>query len=172
MFKKPDVNKPRLRLDINKELVIDETFFNCFREKYPKSPITKLKDAKNILKDFHLEVANVISTERDGFELPMVGNLIVLSCERPNKDKASKMVDFKKSAELGVVVRHTNFETDMKICKIGFTMGALKYKIKMAGIWKFKATQSFSRIISKNYKKNYKTFIEIPKYKFISTLFK
>jgi hypothetical protein len=171
-FKKPDVKKPRLRLNENRKSLVSKEFFEYYKDKNPDTTIDSLKTFKNVLNTFHTELAKTISTTRDGFELPMIAYILVVSCERPKKENSISMFDFKQSSELGVGVKHVNFDTDTKLCKIMTTLSPIKYKFALSPLWSFKATKTFRKIVSDNYKKFYSLFYELPKNKKVSHLFK
>lgn len=171
-FKKPDLHKPRLRLDKPKTALVSKEFLKYYLKKNPEAEIRTVTKMREVMARFHEEVANIISTTRDGFELPMIGYIVVASCDRPHKKNSEGMYDFKKSAELNAGVKHINFDTDMKLCKILFTLYPIKYKFTLSKLWCFKATKRFRKIVSTNYKKNYQIFFELKRYMKVSSLFR
>ena len=107
---------------------------------------------------------------RDGVELPeSLGYIFIGSCSpikrRPN-------IDFKKSAQYGILTTHKNWNSDNKLMKIFFVNSLVKYKLKNKQLWAFAPHREFKRNASKHYVEEWMKYISINSNKKVSMLFK
>lgn len=166
-FRKPDLKAPRFRPKSVHVLNIE--LFKKFKKKFPEHNIT-YEEFRNIVCTYNQELADAIIEYRDGIELPeSLGHIFIGSC--PTMTKRIN-VDYKKSAQYGVVTQHRNWDSDNKVMKIFFTNHQVRYKLKNREIWAFVANRSFKRKASKLYLEDYTKYMYINNNKKISMLFK
>lgn len=166
-FKRPDVKAPRFREKSVHVLGLD--LFKRFKKKHPEYDIS-YDDFKSIINTYNIKLGEGVMEYRDGVELPeSLGYVFIGSCSpmitRPN-------IDFKKSAQYGVVTTHRNWDSDNRLMKIFFTNNLVKYKIKNKQIWHFVPNREFKRKASKNYLEEWSKYIMIDSKKKVSWVFK
>jgi len=166
-FKKPDVKGPRFR---EKSVhVLNIALYKRFKEKFPEYDIS-YADFKKVIHTYNTKLSEGIIEYRDGVELPeSLGYIFIGSC--PTLTKRLN-VDYKKSAQYGVVTTHKNWDSDNKVMKIFFTNNEVKYKIQNKQIWVFLPNREFKRKASKNYIEDYNKYIMVNNNKKISMMFK
>jgi len=166
-FKKPDLKGPRYRAKNKHVLTVD--LYKKFKSKFPEHSITYTQ-FREIIIGYNQELADAIIEYRDGIELPeSLGHIFIGSC--PSMTKRVN-IDYKKSAQYGVVTQHKNWDSDNKVMKIFFTNHQVRYKIKNREIWAFVANRDFKRKASKLYLEDYTKYMYINNNKKISMLFK
>jgi len=122
-FKKPDLNAPRFRP--KKTNILNSNFLKSFIEANPKYKDISLDDIKSIVRTFNGKIWDNVIEVRDGIELPeQLGNIFIAS----TKKRKGIIIDYNKSAELGYVVNHKNWDTDGLLGKICYTNIESKYK--------------------------------------------
>lgn len=167
-FLKADLSAPRYRTV--KRGLAGKPLYASFYKKHPdlKGVISNIQ-YREIVKEFNKEIMEAVCENRDGVELPeSLGFLFIGAIKYTRSQKA---IDYTKSRELNKTVYHKNWDTDMKIGKLIFTMLPAKYKMKDGNMWAFKASRKFSRMVSKNFKFNYERYMDITHQR-ISHLFK
>lgn len=166
-FKKPDLKAPRFR---EKSVhVLSTKLYKRFKKKFPEHNIT-FDQFKNIVNTYNIKLGEGIMEHRDGVELPeSLGYIFIGSCpplvRRPN-------IDFKKSAQYGIVTTHKNWNSDSRLMKIFFTNNLVKYKIKNKQIWLFAPNRDFKRNASKVYSEEWNKYIMIDSGKKVSAVFR
>jgi hypothetical protein len=166
-FRKPDLKAPRFRP--KSVHVLSVTLYKKFRKKFPEHELTYTQ-FRNIVCTYNQELADAIIEYRDGIELPeSLGHIFIGSCPAMTK---RVNVDYKKSAQYGVVTQHRNWDSDNKVMKIFFTSHQVRYKLKNREIWAFVANREFKRKASKLYLDDYTKYMYINNNKKISMLFK
>lgn len=167
VFKKPDVKAPRFR---EKSVhVLGVKLYKKFKRKFPEHDIS-YADFKNIVNTYNTKLGEGVMEYRDGVELPeSLGYIFIGSCApmvtRPN-------IDFKKSAQYGILTTHKNWDSDSRLMKIFFTNYLVKYKVKNKQIWLFSPNREFKRKASKNYIEEWNKYIMIDSKKKVSSVFK
>jgi len=164
----PDVHSPRFRKE-SVQTVTDEMAKNIQKEVFACKSMP-LTDIKNIIKEFNLEVANLVVQKRDGVELPsQIGHLFIGTCQRA----VNKNVDYLKTKTLKHVVQHRNWESDNHLAKIFFTTFASRYrKFKNNDLWSFEASRAFKREVAREYPKKWKMYVQVDPHIKISSLFR
>lgn len=167
MCRKPDLTAPRFRpkaLHIMKQ----ETFLK-FQEKYPDLGLT-YEQFEEIVVRYNGNTWLTAVNERDGVELPeSMGNVFIGTCKRA---RVRRNPDFVKSAELGTVVPHRNWETDNKLAKIFYSSNSSRYRFRGRELWSFKGTREFTRTVAKTFPKKWKQYVVIENMRNIAWLFK
>lgn len=161
-----DVLKPRYRKDKDLKIkLVSHKFFEVFSQKYPKNKIDDYSKMREVLKCFHEEVTDVISTEREGFDLMNIAYLITVGYEPEDNvlQEGKKYINQKLTNEYGKVIPYLNLDTDGKFCKIFVSMELPKYKFKYKKSWGFTACRPFKKKVSIEFKKNYNRFIVLDK---------
>lgn len=144
-------------------------FGNHFLMKYPKYKGIPHKAIYKIISTFSKEMINAAIENRDGIELPAnLGYCFIGSCPCPKKFNT----DQRKSAELGIKVRHWNFETDNNLAKIFYTNYNKKTMFLFRDMWLFYPCKKFRKATSIAYLKDWKKYIQVESYKHISSLYR
>lgn len=163
----PDIKAPRFRKTTRNTVVksiVKDIKNQVFAAKYLSE-----SQIKKIILEFNKEICNTVIDKRDGVEIPsQIGHLFVGSCPRSKK----KVVDFKKTAEVGKAVQHMNWESDSHLAKIFFTTFASRYKFKNNELWGFTATRDFKRSLSKSYPEKWNMYLQVDPRKKISNVFR
>jgi hypothetical protein len=166
-FKKPDLKAPRFREKSVQVLQVD--LFKKFKKKFPEYEMT-YEQFKQIIITYNNKVAEGIIEYRDGVELPeSLGYIFIGSCPAMTK---RVNIDYKKSAQYGVITQHRNWGSDNKVMKIFFTNNLVKYKLQNKDIWVFVPNREFRRTASKCYLQDYNKYMMINNNRKISMLFK
>ena len=166
-FKKPDLKGPRFREKSVKVLSVD--LYKRFKLKYPEHDIS-FEEFKKIIQTYNENLYNGIIEYRDGVELPeSLGYMFIGSCPALTK---RINVDYKKSAQYGVVTQHRNWDSDNKTMKIFFTNQLVKYRVQNKQIWMLVPGREFKRTASKMYIEDYNKYMVVNNNKKISMLFK
>jgi hypothetical protein len=155
-FNNPNITGPRYRPEVYN--VMNQKFFDSFREKYPKYKHLDNSQLKKIGKTFNQAIYHGVIDNRDGIELPeQIGWLFIGTCQQSKKQNT----DFAKSKQYGVRVSNNNWATDGKLAKIFFSNFAPKHKIKHREYWKFEACREFKRSVAKTYPENWNIYVEV-----------
>lgn len=155
-IKPNDRKAKRFRYSAGRINVLNKELFEHYKELYPKTEID-YKTFKLIIKVAHDVILDIIINDRDGYQFPFMLGYIFVGSYIP----VTKPVDHKKSLEIGYEVRHNNYETDGRACKIFYSSYASKYKLVNRQLWKFTPHRNFKDTVSSNFKKNYKLYKEI-----------
>jgi len=167
VFKRPDINAPRFR---EKSVhVLNLKLYKKFKKKFPEHDIS-YADFKNIINTYNVKLGEGIIEYRDGVELPeSLGYIFIGSCAammtRPN-------IDYKKSAQYGILTTHKNWNSDNRLMKIFFTNYLVKYKVKNKQIWLFSGNRDFKRKASQHYSEDWNKYIMVDSKQKVSTVFK
>lgn len=156
LFRKPDLKAPRNRPQVLR--LVHKDFYNCFRRDNPA--FSYLSDAQilEILTAYHGFIWDAVVNTRDGVELPEnIGTIWLGSCPR----KKHPNIDFKKSAELGFIVQHQNWESDQFLAKIFYSNFETRYKFKFHDLWGFEAVRQFKRKVGEVFPANYTRYIHV-----------
>ena len=165
-FKKPNIKAPRFRPAVHS--ILNQEFFEKFKQKHPEYKSLDNAVIKNVIKTFNISVYQNVIENRDGIQLPeQVGWLFIGSCQQSKK----KNVDFAKSLKYGVTVTNNNFDTDGKLAKIFFTNFAPKHKMKNREFWSFVACRDFKRSVAKTYAENWNMYVAIDSTKKLNTTY-
>jgi len=152
-FNKPDLNAPRFKK--KRESMLNNNFYKELNKKYPECKNLSKSEVREIIEAFNNEIIETIITDRNGFELPEgLGYLFIAA----TKVKKKKVVDYKNSLEHGILITHKNWDTDGYVGKIVYTNYKAKYRFKNAQIWGFSASRTFSRYMSREFKKRWNTY--------------
>jgi len=163
---KPNMRSIRYRR--SSRSVLDRTLLKAFKKKYPEYNSLNIVDFKNIIKTFNGNIRQGVIEHRNGIELPEgLGYVFIGTCP-PSK---RRIIDFKKSSELGVCVTHKNWESDNHLMKIFYTNYSTKYPFHNKQLWVFKPVKQFRHTASVAYKNNYSKYIEVSSHLKISTIF-
>lgn len=155
-IKKPDVKAPRFRPDVYN--VLNNEFFENFRNRYPKYKHFDNATLKQIAKLFNQTVYQTVINTRDGVQLPeSIGWLFIGTCQQSKKSN----IDFAKSHTYGMTVSNNNWATDGKLAKIFYTNYAPKIKMKNKEYWKFVACREFKRAVAKTYPENWNMYVVV-----------
>jgi hypothetical protein len=153
-FKKPDVKASRYRPEAYS--LLNNKFFEKFKDKYPKYKDITNSDLRKIIKRFNEQVCNTVVEKRDGIQLPeQIGWLFIGACESSKKQN----IDYAKSNKYGIRVTNNNWNTDGRLAKIFFTNYAPKHKMKNREFWGFVACRNFKRSVAKAFSENWNTYI-------------
>lgn len=160
-----DRKKPRRNLSILTKNLITKECFNEYLKEHPNSKLT-YNNFKKVMKVMNEEIIHTIAYYKDGYELPLLGYFIVLSCETSFKDEKNKgrFIDFGASLKNKKLIKHLNYDTDMRMPKIFFTMYPMKYKFIYRQFWKFEPSRGFKKLVSNSFRENHRKFVEISKY--------
>jgi hypothetical protein len=163
---KPNIHAIRYRRSFR--TVLDRQLLKSFKKKYPEYKTITFADLKKIIQTFNGNIRQGVIEHRNGVELPEgLGFIFIGTCPPTKK----RVIDFKKSAELGVCVTHKNWESDNHLMKIFYTNYSTKYPFQNKQVWLFKPVKQFRHTASVEYKNNYSKYIEISPYLKISTIF-
>jgi hypothetical protein len=156
-FKAPDLNSPRYRPSTFKVMRME--LFRKFLTKYPEYKWKyNYDDFEKMIVIFNEALCKEAMENRDGIELPEgLGNIFLGTCWKPKKDN----INFKESVIQGRVITNHNHETDGKLCKIFYTNYKDKYKFVNRNLWMFKPSETFQKLGSDNYLKDWKKYIHI-----------
>lgn len=120
-----------------------------------------IKDAKlfkKIIVEMNKLIVDTIVYTRDGIELPeQLGYMFLGTCQ----PKVRKNVDFKTTDHYLKVIQHRNWESDSYLAKIFYTNYETKYKFKFNDLWGFKAAREFTKLVGREYPKNWKMYIQV-----------
>lgn len=158
-----DLYKPRLRKKrIYNFKLINKDFFEIYRQIYPNSSIDTFEKMKKVLHAVNQRIIEKVSTTREGVEFAKLAKMVVVSyIPRTsiliNTDHYINIVETKKSNK---VVKFTNFHTEGRCCRLLYSMDLIKYKFVFRNLWQFNATRLFTRTMSKEFRKDYKKFVE------------
>lgn len=167
MIKKPDLNAPRFRP--TRLALLDKDFFKRFREKFPEYKDRPESELRSIIQTYNEKIWQAALTNREGAEFPEgLGYLFIGSCKSPKKFNT----DFSTSQELGIKARHRNFESDNYLAKIFYTNYASKYRFRHRDLWQFKGVRTFTRKVGEVYPENWKMYIEVDNFAYISRIFR
>lgn len=164
---KPDLNAPRFRPKVLN--LMNQQLFERFRLKHPTIDIT-YEQFQTIVETYNGNTWETVVKERDGAELPEgLGNMFVGACPRSRK---RRNVDFKKSAELGTIVSHKNWESNNKLGKIFYSNYSSRYRFRGRELWSFQAVRQFKRAASQNFRKNWTIYVPVENIRNIARIFK
>tara|TARA_R110002126_G_scaffold147158_1_gene293181 strand:- start:1945 stop:2529 length:585 start_codon:yes stop_codon:yes gene_type:complete len=166
-FNKPNLKAPRFRE--KQHIVYNKKLYKEFLKKFPEHVNVTLLEFKKIIETFNGMMWQGVIDNRNGVELPEgLGYVFIASCI-PSKTK--KNVDFKKSAEYGVITNHKNWDSDNFLMKIFFTNTKVRYNLPNKELWSFYPVRAFKRKASKIYKENWAKYIAVDNTKRITTIF-
>lgn len=166
-FKNPDLNAPRYRP--KRPNLLNKEFCTEFRERYPEYSSLSDKAIKDKVKFINQIIADAITTERDGVELPQkLGYIFIGSCPA----KKSSNIDYASSRKLGVNVQFQNWNTDNNVSKIFYTNTESRYHFKFCHLWAFKGSRELRKAVSEAFKENWMNYVRVDNYKLISRLFR
>lgn len=149
-----DRKAKRFRASRGRTNILTKELFEAYKESHPNSEINDFKTFKSIIKDFNESIVNLVTTDRDGFQLPYNLGTIFLGAYKPSTNP----IDRRTSEKLGYEVKHKNYETDGLACKIFYSSYIVKYKLAHRQLWLFSPHRSFKTRASNSFKKNYKLF--------------
>jgi hypothetical protein len=166
VFKGPDVKGKRFRPEVHH--IMDQKFFNAFREKHKRFKDVSDKDLRTICNTFHKVFWETVIDTRDGVELPEnIGHIFIGTCQTSKK----KNIDFAKSTKYGVIVTNNNWDTDGKLAKIFYTTLQNKYRFSNRECWAFNGCRLFKRGVAKTYSTNWPIYIQVDPMKKIRKMF-
>ena len=130
---------------------------------YSKTNLTyAFKEIKNVLNVFNDNVIDEVIGNRDGITLPgSLGRMFIGSCK-----VKTKVLDYKKSQELGKKVYHQNHDSNGYVAKIFYTLVSTNYKLRNSRMFKFKNAElyglktafNFHRKVAKIYPNQWKMY--------------
>lgn len=141
------------------------------RKEVPQSRGIKNRHfASIILKCFHYYLIEEVIDKRDGFLLPeQLGHIFLGTCNRPKNMKTNYKLAYENN---GLDIKHENWESDQKLCKIFYTNFSNKYRFHNQELWAFVPLRSFKKRVSVAYREYWKRYIVIEPYKKISYYYK
>ena len=170
-FRIPDLKAPRFRksrFSLLNNGYRRKIYFD-FLKKYPKYKGMPPTTIRKVLVAFSEEMIKNAIDNRDGVELPAnLGYCFIGVCPNPKKYN----IDKQKSKDLRVVVRHRNFESDNYLCKIFYSNFTPKSKFQHRDLWNFIPGRNFKKAVSLAFPKNWKRYIQIENYRYISEVFR
>ena len=153
-FDKADPKGPRVRKNHTKMLT--KEFFKALRKKHPYLKNYTDRQIRLVVKSVHAKMREIISETRDGLSLPNeLGNIILGAC----KVDTPYSPELKRSAELGIVVHHKNWNSNGWICKVCYSSYAAKYRYKNSSLWAFEALKHLKKDVSRAFTKDHKKYI-------------
>lgn len=166
-FKAPELSAPRFR---KKSLgFLNKNIFDLFITNNPRYKNLDINLFKNIVNTYNKRLMESVVNNSEGLKLPeSLGIVFIASCEKPKKINP----DYKKSAELGSIVNHRNWDSDNHLCKIFYTNYGLEYRLRDREIWSFKASKQFRANVSKAFIKNHNFYRLVDSNIKISELFR
>jgi hypothetical protein len=165
-IRKPDLNAPRFKEKRISVLTLDT--YKKFILKYPKYKHITVTQFKDIVKTFNANIAEGITENRNGVELPEgLGFIFMGSCPKSKQ----KNIDYKKSLEFGVEAVHKNWDSDNRLLKIFYTNVNTKYPFRNKQVWAFKAVKQFRKAASDAFKEDWLKYIEVEPTEKISAMF-
>lgn len=166
-FRKPDLHAPRYRS--TRKNILNEAFYNSFREAHPHFAYLTNKDIKSIVTEVNGKIWQRVIDKRDGVELPeRLGYIFIGSCP----PKRSPNRDYFMSKKLETEIRHRNWESDNFLAKIFYTNYGNKYRFQFAKLWGLSPTRDFSRTVGKTYPSQYNLYVQVEDKKTINELFR
>lgn len=148
---------------------MNQELFHKFRIKHPGVNIS-YEQFQLIIETYNGNTWKTAVESRDGAELPEgLGNIFIGACKRPTKRRNP---DFKKSAELGTIVVHRNWESNNKLGKIFYSNYASKYRFKGRELWSFQGVRQFKRSTSAEFRKNWNRYVAVENIRNIARVFK
>lgn len=166
-IRKPDLNAPRFRP--SRYNLMDKDFFDRFKEKFPQHKDLSNAELRSIVESYNGLIWESAIENRDGAELPeSLGYIFIGSCPSPKGEN----IDFPLSQETGIPSRHRNFESDNYLAKIFYTNYANKYKFRHRELWQFKGERDFTRKVSEVYPENWKMYVQVDNFSYISKMFR
>ena len=164
-FKAPDLKGVRFRPKM--PTVLNKAFYKLVRDSYPDITLSD-KEIKKIIWIANEVLKEKVIEKRDGVEFPeQLGYLFIGSVPETKEGN----VDYKKSIELGKLVRHKNYETDGLTAKIFYTNFETSYHFRFHELWAFKPMQTFKKYVGKTYPERYTRYIRVDNYRKISRIF-
>ena len=165
-FNKPDVKASRVRKPVFRVSV--PKILKRLKKKNLELKDISVADFKQIIKDFSYFMREKAFTERDGIELPEGLGFVFIASVKIRKE----VIDIPRSLEIGVKLLAKNWETDGMSPKIMYTNFAMKYKFSTRQIWSFRGTRDFKREVSKEFRQDWKKFIQTTNTKRIVDFYK
>lgn len=166
-IKRPDLKAPRFR-------PCSFPLFNrefCRKIRKQHKELSQLSDdtIKAIIHTCGQVVQEKVVEVRDGVELPeQLGFLFIGSTPATKNGN----INYKKSIELGLEVRHKNWETDELTGKIFYTNYGAKYRFKFRETWRFLPVRQFKRYVAVKYPANYLNYVKINSHIKVSWMFR
>ena len=155
-FKKPNVKGPRFRQEMF--TIVDRSFIDNLKKKYPKYSKLSEADVRKIIKVFNETFWKEVIETRDGVELPEgLGQVFIATCRNPKREN----IDFAKSNKYGILITNKNWDTDGRLAKIFYTSYSTKYKFVNRECWEFIACRNFKRTVAKTYPENWNMYVQI-----------
>jgi hypothetical protein len=154
-FKSPNLKGKRRRSKV-------ASFANrqLYKEYCKENPDIKIsyEKFKEVIVTYGRCFVEEVYNNMHGAELPLkLGTVFIAAC-----DFDRKVVDYKRSKELGKTVYHNNWGTNGKMCKIFYTKGARAFKHQ--SVWYLEANRTFSRGASAVFREEFEKFRFIPKF--------
>jgi hypothetical protein len=166
-FRKPDLNAPRFRP--KRHMIVGKKFYNDFRTEHPQYAYLTDQQILETITTFNGIVWQQVLDTRDGVELfENLGVLFIGACPR----KKFSNPDYKKSAELGFLVQHKNWETDEQVGKIIYTNYDKRYKFQFYNLWMFEGVRQFKRTVPKVFPERYTSYIVVDRRRKINRILK
>ena len=166
-IKKPDLNAPRYYPSMH--VIAGRSFFNKFRKKFPQYKEYSDTKLKKVIDTYNKKLWESAIENRDGIELPEgLGHVFIGTCPSPRGFNT----DMRNSINTGTRLRHRNFESDNYLAKIFYTSFASKYRFMHRRLWVFDGCRKFTRTVSATYPDNWKKYIQVDNFRYISKLYK
>ena len=142
--------------------------YTKLRKEYPA--LKKLTDSEitRIIHTFNKNLWQTAIDNRQGVDLPQrLGHIFIGTCEK----KKAPNIDYNTSKELQKRIQHRNWESDNYLAKIFYTTFAYKYNFHNHELWAFNPGRNFKRTLGKEYPKQWKQYIEVPRNMKLNRLF-
>lgn len=146
----PDLKKARVTEQKGK--VIEYAELKEFKKLYPEYANITMHDLINIARTFNKNMVAETMNNTYGVVLPEnIGMICINNAGKPKK----KLVDYKRSKEVGITVYHKNWETDGHYMRIVYSTGSVRNVIKNNNLFSFTPVLEFKRTASKYFRKHW-----------------
>jgi len=150
----PDVKGPRFKYKTTGSL--NRPIIMRFKRKYPQYAHYDNVVLRSIIILQCKKICYTVATTRDGVELPAALGHIFLGSIL--KNPKSELINYHESVKLGRKVLHRNLHTDNHIATIVYSNFDTRYQLANRRLWRFSGVRSFTRMVSKEFSKNWRMF--------------
>jgi len=187
VYNKHDRTLPRYNMDVlnhlhrhkTKRKVVDKVeyytgaarnkFFVNLVKKHPNLAVYTKSQIANHLIAFNRLLGLQIVDNREGVALPEhIGTIFVGS----SSPCAEGVTDHKLSGELGIKIKNKNRHSSGYIARTFYTYNTEKYNFINCQLWRFTPDRCMKTALKKEYTKNWKKYIVIPKTRYIQNFIK
>jgi len=138
-------------------------FLRDFFRRFPQHAAFRPKDNRmselsNVITAFHEEFISEVVSNRYGAELPL--NMGAISVVGYKKNRFYP--NFSKYSTSGEITDFANIHTEGLACKIYYTNGSNRYRLKDRFLWEFLPSDPFKKQVSEVFSKEYHRFVVNP----------